>query len=52
MFIKKNDAISLSQLAMVLTKLLLYNVRKLSCKFQLLWASDFSEEDFRNIFPK
>jgi hypothetical protein len=36
--------------AMVLTKLLLYNVRKLSCKFQLSSASGFSE-DFGNIFP-
>jgi hypothetical protein len=37
--------------AMVLTKWLLYNARKLSCKFQLFWASGFSEVDFRNIFP-
>jgi hypothetical protein len=37
--------------AMVLTKLLLYNARKLSCKFQLFWASGSSSEDFRNIFP-
>jgi hypothetical protein len=35
----------------VLTKLLLYNVRKLSSKFQLSRASGFSDKDFRNIFP-
>jgi hypothetical protein len=37
--------------AMVLTKLLFYNARKVSCKFQLFWASGSSKEDFRNICP-
>jgi hypothetical protein len=35
---------------MVLTKLLLSNVRKLPCKFQLFWASGSSENDFRKYF--
>jgi hypothetical protein len=36
--------------AMILPKLILYIVRKLSCKFELFWPSGSYEGDFLNIF--
>jgi hypothetical protein len=36
---------------MILTKLFLYYIIKLSCKFQLLGPNGSLEEDFENIPP-
>jgi hypothetical protein len=36
---------------MILTTLLLYRIRKLSCKFEVFWSSGSGKEDFKNILP-